>query len=231
VIAQDLDGADNILGSADDETNLIGVDILITPSIGPAFLVTTDAQGDWSAIVPPGATTANVDETDPQFIAVLSTRWRQTEGTDPTTVTAVVNSIVSAGNDGYSLPGAIGNRVWLDENGDGKDDWHFGNDSTFILPDATKVCLDTSQVSPGVYVITGVDILGGRDRYHYGAGDKSGKTVRGEIRATGEASVGVMLRRQGILVQKIKKQEAGGGGKVGEKDGKKTISEPKVEIK
>src|SRR5262245_61879899 len=48
--------------------------------------------------------------------------------------------------------------------------------------------------------------------------DKAGKTVRGEIRATGEASVGVMLRRQGILVQKIKKQKSGGGGKVSEKD-------------
>jgi type IV pilus assembly protein PilC len=48
--------------------------------------------------------------------------------------------------------------------------------------------------------------------------DKAGKTVRGEIRATGEASVGVVLRRQGIFVQKIKKQKTSGGGKVTEKD-------------
>ena len=48
--------------------------------------------------------------------------------------------------------------------------------------------------------------------------DKAGKTVRGELRATGEASVGVVLRRQGIFVQKIKKQKTKGGGKVTEKD-------------
>ncbi len=48
--------------------------------------------------------------------------------------------------------------------------------------------------------------------------DKTGKVVRGEIRAGGEAVVRTTLRRQGILVGKIKKQSMGGGGKVTEKD-------------
>ncbi len=48
--------------------------------------------------------------------------------------------------------------------------------------------------------------------------DKSGKTVKGEMRAGGDAPVKATLRRQGINVSKIKKQSAGGGGKVGEKD-------------
>jgi len=48
--------------------------------------------------------------------------------------------------------------------------------------------------------------------------DKSGKTVKGEMRAGGEAVVNATLRRQGISVNKIKKQRAGGGGKVTEKD-------------
>ena len=48
--------------------------------------------------------------------------------------------------------------------------------------------------------------------------DKSGKTVRGEMRATGEAAVNAILRRQGVRVSKVKKQRLGGGGKVTDKD-------------
>jgi type IV pilus assembly protein PilC len=48
--------------------------------------------------------------------------------------------------------------------------------------------------------------------------DKAGKTVRGELRAPGESMVTATLRRQGITVQKVKKQSAGGGGSVTEKD-------------
>jgi type IV pilus assembly protein PilC len=48
--------------------------------------------------------------------------------------------------------------------------------------------------------------------------DKGGKTVRGEIRAVSETAVNATLRRQGIMVQKVKKQKRGIGGKVGEKD-------------
>ena len=48
--------------------------------------------------------------------------------------------------------------------------------------------------------------------------DKQGKTVKGELRAQGEAVVNATLRRQGILVTKVKKQRAGGGGSVTEKD-------------
>ncbi len=48
--------------------------------------------------------------------------------------------------------------------------------------------------------------------------DKSGKVVRGDMRAGGEAVVNATLRRQGIMVTKIKKQRGRSGGKVGEKD-------------
>jgi type IV pilus assembly protein PilC len=48
--------------------------------------------------------------------------------------------------------------------------------------------------------------------------DRSGKTLRGEIRAPGQNVVQATLRRQGILVQKIRKQRMRGGGKVTEKD-------------
>jgi type IV pilus assembly protein PilC len=48
--------------------------------------------------------------------------------------------------------------------------------------------------------------------------DKAGKTVRGEMRAAGENMVQASLRRQGIVVGKVKKQRSGRGGSVSEKD-------------
>ncbi|MBA5688392.1 type II secretion system F family protein [Rugamonas apoptosis] len=48
--------------------------------------------------------------------------------------------------------------------------------------------------------------------------DKTGKTVRGELRAGGEAVVNVTLRRQGIMVTKIKKKVYRSGKKVTDKD-------------
>lgn len=48
--------------------------------------------------------------------------------------------------------------------------------------------------------------------------DKSGKTVRGEMRAGGEAQVGASLRRQGILVNKVKKRRVSGGKAIKQKD-------------
>ncbi|MDP1546138.1 MAG: SdrD B-like domain-containing protein, partial [Anaerolineales bacterium] len=79
------------------EPDLINVNILITPSTGAPFTVTTDANGDWTATVPPGSTTANVDETDTDFTSVVPAGWTQTEGADPTTVTAVAGQDTSAG--------------------------------------------------------------------------------------------------------------------------------------
>jgi type IV pilus assembly protein PilC len=48
--------------------------------------------------------------------------------------------------------------------------------------------------------------------------DKAGKVVRGEMRATGEALVNATLRRQGIIITKVKQQRLRRGGSVGEKD-------------
>ena len=48
--------------------------------------------------------------------------------------------------------------------------------------------------------------------------DKSGKTVRGEMRAGGETIVNVTLRRQGIMVTKVKKKTYRSGKKIKDKD-------------
>jgi type IV pilus assembly protein PilC len=48
--------------------------------------------------------------------------------------------------------------------------------------------------------------------------DKNGKVVRGELRSGGEAAVSASLRRQGILVTKVKKRKMTGGKSVKQKD-------------
>lgn len=48
--------------------------------------------------------------------------------------------------------------------------------------------------------------------------DRNGKIVRGELRAGGEAMVSATLRRQGILVNKVKKRRASGGKSIKQKD-------------
>jgi type IV pilus assembly protein PilC len=48
--------------------------------------------------------------------------------------------------------------------------------------------------------------------------DRGGKIVRGEMRAAGQAVVQATLRRQGVMVTKLKQQKAAGGGKITEQD-------------
>jgi len=48
--------------------------------------------------------------------------------------------------------------------------------------------------------------------------DKNGKPVRGEMRAGGEAMVSASLRRQGVMVSKVKKRRMSGGKSIKQKD-------------
>ncbi len=48
--------------------------------------------------------------------------------------------------------------------------------------------------------------------------DKNGKIVRGEMRAGGESVVNASLRRQGILITKVKKRRTSGGRSIKQKD-------------
>lgn len=48
--------------------------------------------------------------------------------------------------------------------------------------------------------------------------DKTGKVVRGEMRAGGEAMVSATLRRQGVLITKVKKRRTSGGRSIKQKD-------------
>jgi LPXTG-site transpeptidase (sortase) family protein len=120
--SQDLDGVDNIAGNADDEVNLANVDVSITPASGVPFTVPTNGTGDWIATVPPGNTSANIQETDADFTSIVPAGWTRTEGTDPTAAIAVAGSSVSAGNDGYYTPASVSGHVYYDRNGDGTQD-------------------------------------------------------------------------------------------------------------
>src|SRR5688500_4377389 len=71
----------------------------------------------------------------------------------------------------------------------------------------------------GVRMATAAAAKGSKDvTFLWEGKDKAGKVVRGEIRAGGEAVVNATLRRQGILVTKVRKQRLRRGGKVSEKD-------------
>src|SRR4249920_700142 len=54
--------------------------------------------------------------------------------------------------------------------------------------------------------------------YEWEGRDKNGKIMRGEMRAGGEAMVSASLRRQGILVTRVKKRRMSGGRSVKQKD-------------
>ena len=54
--------------------------------------------------------------------------------------------------------------------------------------------------------------------YEWEGKDRNGKVVRGELRAGGEAMVSATMRRQGILVSKVKKRRTSGGKSIKSKD-------------
>jgi type IV pilus assembly protein PilC len=54
--------------------------------------------------------------------------------------------------------------------------------------------------------------------YSWTGTDKAGKTMRGEMKAGGEAVVNAQLRRQGIKVVKLKKVSTRGGSSISDKD-------------
>lgn len=54
--------------------------------------------------------------------------------------------------------------------------------------------------------------------YVWSGKDKAGKIVQGELRAAGETMAGIILRRQGVIVSKIKKKQHRRGPSITEKD-------------
>ncbi len=80
------------------DAGIPSIDVLLTQSDGVIITAVTDANGDWSAIVIPGMTTVDIDETDADF----PTNLQQSDGTDPETIMAVLDLDTDAGVDGYA---------------------------------------------------------------------------------------------------------------------------------
>ena len=103
------------------ESNLVGVDVLITDSSGAPFTVSTDTNGNYQAVVQPGSVTASVVLTDsdiPQG-ATVSTGSNPL-GSSASTVIAVTNTNVPIHNVGFNQKtGYISGHVFYDSNNDG----------------------------------------------------------------------------------------------------------------
>lgn len=121
------------------EADLPNVSVIITDTFGVTQTVTTDANGNYTATVPIGTnpTTADVVE------ATLPAGSVQTEGSDPTTQTAVAGTSVDIGTDGYQPQGVVDGTIYMDENGDGV--YTDGVDTP--LPNVTVVITDSNGVT------------------------------------------------------------------------------------
>ncbi|MBE16301.1 MAG: hypothetical protein CL867_08615 [Cytophagaceae bacterium] len=80
------------------EPDLAGIDVIITDANGNTQTVITDANGDYTAAVPAGEVTVDIDET------TLPVGTIQSEGTDPTTVTVTSGNVSFEENNGFVLP-------------------------------------------------------------------------------------------------------------------------------
>ena len=81
------------------EVGLVGVDIIVTDSNMNPVTVTTGANGDYQASIPPGLTTLDVDDTSLPPGAVLTT------ANDPQTVTVNSGATIASAAVGYHVPG------------------------------------------------------------------------------------------------------------------------------
>ncbi|MDY7077535.1 MAG: pre-peptidase C-terminal domain-containing protein [Chloroflexota bacterium] len=98
------------------DTPLPGVALVITDTNSTTYTVTTDADGQFSLVVPDGSTTADVDDTTLPTGAVLDTG-----STDPTTVN-VPDGGTALDDTGYVIPagtGIVEGTIYLDDDGDG----------------------------------------------------------------------------------------------------------------
>ncbi len=131
------------------EPGLSGVSVVITDSSGATQTVVTNANGDWTATVPGGTTTANVNE------ATLPAGFVQTAGTDPTTVTVLALSTTSAGIDGYQLNQTDNDNDGIpdqlegtgDRDGDGIPNHQDYDPSGYLYDEVTGEIVSGGQVS------------------------------------------------------------------------------------
>jgi hypothetical protein len=96
------------------ETGLAGVVVAVTDSRGIIHTVTTNSSGVWTAIVPPGLTTATIGSGAP-----IPTGSVTTQGSSSITLTTVAGTSADAGRTGYYLPATLSGHLYNDVDGSG----------------------------------------------------------------------------------------------------------------
>ena len=105
----------NNSGSFDGtDTGFENIDIQITESNGSTQTVTTDADGNWVSIVRPGISLVDILDSG----ALLADAF-QSEGNDPTLITANLGQTVAAGDDGFNFFTELCGMVFYDNNSNG----------------------------------------------------------------------------------------------------------------
>ncbi|MCK8522636.1 gliding motility-associated C-terminal domain-containing protein, partial [Aquimarina sp. D1M17] len=103
-----------------DEPGISNVEVIITDVNGGEQVVSTDANGLFTATVPAGETQVDIDN------ATLEIGRLQTQGTDPTTVTVIAGTNTFEENNGFTLIGDIDEEIvvytGVTPNGDGVND-------------------------------------------------------------------------------------------------------------
>ncbi len=114
-----------------NEPDQASTPVVITDSLGRNSTVITDANGNYSVLVAPGATTVNV--TDP-------TNTRLTTNNDPQTLTVTDGGTAQATPVGFQpLEGQVTGRVFEDKNGNGQfDDGEGLPGVTVLITDPVK---------------------------------------------------------------------------------------------
>jgi CshA-type fibril repeat protein len=147
-VFSDLDG-DGVQDP--NESNLANVPVSITPEGRAPFTVTTDANGEYRALVPPGNVTTNV--TDPD-------NTRLTTNNDPQTVSVSDGQTVNITSVGFQpLEGTVTGRVFEDKNGNGRFDPGEGLANVQVrITDASARVFTVTTNADGVYSQPGVRV-------------------------------------------------------------------------
>ncbi len=97
------------------ENNMPNVTITIVNALGVSNTVITDSNGNWSINLPVGLVTITINTS----IGGFPVGATQTQGTNPSTITVLNNTSVSAGNSGFYKNGIATGHLYFDTNGDG----------------------------------------------------------------------------------------------------------------
>jgi|GEM_PF-3549701 len=118
-VFEDVDG-DGMYDASIDDLFPAGTTINLTRGSGTALQATVGADGNWTADVPAGNYTIDVDESTLPNSGVGYVLT--TTGSDPESATVTVGTITTTTQDGYQARGTITGFVYEDADGDGSYD-------------------------------------------------------------------------------------------------------------